>query len=162
MTEETDSGQRDIGWKEKLRAALEAGRSLFATRAAIFREELAEKGALVGRGFAGLVLALVFGWLALLLLTAFIAVLLSRLLGSAVLGLAATLLLYGGIAAAAAVTGVKALSRVRPLEFPATRAELSNDWSALKASAVPPAAEAGSGPDTSAEDLEARFRAGSE
>ncbi len=151
MTEETDSEPKDIGWKEKLRAALEAGRSLFATRAAIFREELAEKGVLLGRGFAGLVLA-----------TAFIAVLLSRLLGSAVLGLAATLLLYGGLAAAAAVTGVKALSRVRPLEFPATRAELSKDWSTLKASAVPPAGEAGSGPENSAEDLEARFRAGSE
>ncbi|HYR45645.1 MAG TPA: phage holin family protein, partial [Thermoanaerobaculia bacterium] len=85
MTEETDSEPKDIGWKEKLRTALEAGRSLFATRAAIFREELAEKGVLLGRGFAGLVLALIFGWLALLLLTAFIAVLLSRLLGSAVL-----------------------------------------------------------------------------
>lgn len=162
MIEERAPREKEPGWKEKAQAAFDAARRLLSTRAAIFREELAEKGASLGRGLAGLFLALVFGWLALLLLTAFIAVLFSRLFDSAVAGLGATLFLYGGVAAAAAILGVKSLSRVRPMEFPVTKVELSKDWSALKESLSPPPADPGVSPEAGSEDLEARFRAGSE
>ena len=162
MTEETDSQQRNIGWKENLRAVLGAGRRLLATRAGIFREEIAQKGEQLGRGCAGVAVALFFGWIALLLLTAFVAVLLSRLFGSAIAGIGVTLLLYGGIAAGGALFAGKAFSRIRPLDFPVTAAELAKDWSAVKASALPPAESSATGGDVPAEDLEARFRAGSE
>ena len=157
-------------WSRRLHGFLEAGRTLLSTRAAILREELGAKAESLARGTIGLVVAASFAGLALLLLTAWIAVLLSSLLGSPVWGILAAFILYAAVAATAGMLGVKALSRVKPFEFPVTSEEIRKDWSALKSSAKPqrPAPDPGQRetklvPSQSLhDDLEARFRAGSE
>jgi uncharacterized membrane protein YqjE len=122
----------DPGWRERLGAIKRSADALLSTRAAIFREELAEKGSLFGQAAAGLALGLAFASLALVLLTALIAAVLSRLLGGPIAGLAASLLLYLLIAAGAAAFGVKKLGRVRPFDFPVTRDELRKDFDAVR------------------------------
>lgn len=151
------------GWKERLRGAWEAASSLLSTRAEIFRQELAEKGARLRRSAIGFGVGLLFAWLASLLLTALVATLLANLLGSLWAGLLASVLLYAAIAGAGIWIGVQALSRVRPLEFPATKEEIGKDWSALRRAArdedqrIEPVGWRGPGGD-----LEERFRRGSE
>jgi uncharacterized membrane protein YqjE len=175
----------DPGWKERLGAIRRAARALFATRVEIFREEIAEKGSLLGRGLAGLSLALAFAGLSLVLATALVAAILARLLGGPIAGLAATLFLYAVITGAAALFGIKKLRQVRPFVFPITRNELRKDLEAVReegtlrdeepASPEILAAERASlrpGDDgdrdqdeernRSESDLEERFRAGSE
>ena len=162
---------RPPGWREKVWAVGAAVGRVLETRAAMFQEELAEKGALFGKGLAALLVAVLFGTLAGLLLTALLAAVLSRLFGSPILGILATLVLYLGIAAAAGVLGVRQMSRVRPLEFPATRREIDRDLEAVKRAAgvggVEPAA--GEKPDgfegpiparsaETPEEIEARLR----
>ena len=120
------------GWKERIGAIRRAASALASTRAAIFREELSEKGSLFARAAIGLALAAVFGVLALLVLTALVAALFSRLLGGPIAGITATLFLYLAVAAAAAILGSRTLSRVRPLAFPATRDEIRKDLDAVK------------------------------
>jgi hypothetical protein len=157
-------------WSRRLRGFLEDGRTLLSTRAAILSEELGAKGEFLGRGLIGLVVAAAFAGLALLLLTAWIAVLLSSLLGSPVWGVLAAFVLYAAVAVTAGMLGAKALSRVKPFDFPVTSEEIRKDWSALKSSAKPepPAPAAAQGETEIArsqslhDDLEARFRAGSE
>ncbi len=164
-----DEEERET-WSRRLHDFLEAGRTLLSTRAAILREELGAKGELLARGTIGLVLAAAFAGLALLLFTAWIAVLLSSLLGSPIWGILAAFVLYLVVAGAAGMFGVKALSRVKPFEFPVTSEELRRDWSALtsrgKPNPPPPAAVKGetdlAPPQSPHDDLEARFRAGSE
>ena len=164
-----DEAERET-WSRRLHGFLEAGKRLLSTRLAILREELGAKGEFLTRGLIGLVVAAAFGGLALLLFTAWIAVLLSSLLGSPVWGVLAAFVLYGAVAAAAGALGVKSLSRVKPFDFPVTSEEIRRDWSALKSSAnpEPPAPGAASGETAVArsqsreDDLEARFRAGSE
>ena len=150
--EETKAG---IG--ERLSDALRALRELLATRAEIFQEELAVKGSLFGRGAAGLIVALFFAGLALLLFTALVAVLLVNLLGSLWLGLLAALVLYLAVAGVAGWLGWKSLSKLRPFDFPETRRGLSEDFAAVRDAVMNPPAE-GEGEA----DLEERFRAGSE
>jgi len=157
--ERAEAGRADT-FAERLGKARAAAGRLAATRAAILREELAAKGAHAARAVAGFVIALFFLSLALLVATALIAALFSSLLGSVVLGVAATLVLYLAIAAAGAVVGVRAMQKVEPGSFPATAEAIRGDLSALSAAAAPPptpGTEEG-GP----EDLESRFRAGSE
>jgi uncharacterized membrane protein YqjE len=133
MTEEDVLEDRpEPGWKDRIGAVRRAAATLLATRAAIFREELAEKGSLIAKAAIGLALAAVVGVLALLLLTALVAVLLSRLLGGPIAGITAALFLYLVVAAAAAILGGKNLSRVRPFVFPATRDEIRKDLDAVK------------------------------
>jgi uncharacterized membrane protein YqjE len=122
----------DPGWRERIAAVKRAAKSLFATRAEIFREELAGKGSLFGQAAAALTVALAFAALALVLLTALVAAVLSRLLGGPIAGVAAALFLYLVIAAGVAYFGVRRLSRVRPFEFPVTREELSKDLEAVR------------------------------
>lgn len=183
MATETDDLAADLrepGWMERLDAIRRATRAVLATRAEIFREELAEKGSLFGKGLAGISLALAFAGLSLLVLTALVAALLARLFGGPIAGIAATLVLYLLITASAALFGMKKLARVKPLDFPATRDELRKDFDALRK--APPGSDegaasseglaeekasirpggAGSGDRAIAEDLEDRFRAGSE
>jgi len=124
------------GWKERIGAIRRAASALATTRAEIFREELAEKGSLFARAAIGLALAAVFGVLALLVLTALVAAVLSRLLGGPIAGITGTLFLYLAIAAAAAILGGKTLSRVKPLAFPATRDEIRKDLDAVKENAA--------------------------
>lgn len=167
----SDEAQRET-WSRKLQGFLEAGRRLLSTRTAILGEELSAKGALLARGIAGLVVAAAFAGMALLLLTAWIAVLLSSLLHSPVWGVLAAFVLFAGIAAAAGLLGGKALSRVKPFDFPVTSEEIRKDWSALQSSAKPEPPGPGPGAEQEAteaarsqtlrDDLEARFRAGSE
>jgi hypothetical protein len=180
------------GWSERLGSVRRAAKQLFATRTEIFREELAEKGLLAGMGLAGVGLALAFALLALGLATALVAAVLARLLGGPIAGISAALLLYVLIAGGLAFFGVRKLRGVRPFDFPATRDEVRKDLDAIReegaprdegpASAAALAAERASiRPGESAdereereereerqeerllgEDLEQRFRAGSE
>jgi len=173
------------GWKDRLESATRAARALFATRAAIFKEELAEKGSLFGKAAVGLTIAALFGVLALLLLTALVAALFARLFGGPVAGITAALVLYLLIAGAAGFFGWKSLSRVRPFDFPVTRDEIRRDLDAVRKEAPSPdegpaspdalAAERasirpGEGDDDEEDeedemrtaDLEERLRAGSE
>lgn len=151
-------------WKERLAAAWSGLRALIATRAELFREELAEKQARLARGMVALTIAAVFGLLASLLLTALIAVLLALLFGRLWAGLAVALVLYLAVAGLAARFGIKALSGVRLFDFPATSEEIRKDLAALRRSAAP--GERVTAPRSSAgepmEDLEERFREGSE
>lgn len=120
------------GWKERIGAVRRAASALAATRKEIFREELSEKGALFTKAAIGLALAAAFGILALLLLTALVAALFSRLLGGPIAGITAALFLYLAVVAAAGIFGGRNLSRVRPFAFPATRDEIRKDVDALK------------------------------
>ena len=136
--ESDEALQEDLpqpGWKDRLGAVRRAAAALFTTRAEIFREELSEKGSLFARAAIGLALAAAFGVLALLLLTALLAAVLSRLLGGPIAGIAATLVLYVVVAAVAAILGGKTMARVRPFAFPATRDELRKDLDAVKRTA---------------------------
>ena len=153
---DNETGRRFL---ERLSAARAKAAALAATRAAIFREELAGKGAFAARAMAGFALALFFGWFALLLAMALIAALLSQLFGSVIAGVAATLGLDLVLAAAGAVLGWKALAKVQPFDFPATGSELGKDIQALSAAVAPPPEPQA---DEDAEDLEARFRLGAE
>ena len=167
----------------KLAGLLEAGRRLVSTRASLFGEELEVKAGFLGKGCAGLSLAAAFVFLALLLFTAFIAALFTSLLGGPVAGIAAALGLHVFIAAAVGYFGVRQMSRVKPFEFPVTSGEVRKDMAAIKAAAFPqppapppeenrpvparPAAppqrmREGPGPVPATDDLEARFREGSE
>lgn len=146
-------------WRERVDAVWSAAATLLSTRAEIFREELAEKGTELRRAAIGIGLGLVLAWLALLLLTALVAVLLARLFGSAAAGLFAALFLYAAVAAVAAGIGWRALSRVRPLDFPATREGIEQDWKALQEFGTAPEEAPESEP---ADDFEERFRTGSE
>ncbi len=172
------------GWRERIGAVRRAARALLSTRLEIFRAELAEKGSLFGRAVVSLSLAVAFATLALLLATALVAAVLSRLLGSPIAGIAAALVLYVALAVVAALLGWKSFSSVRPFEFPVTRGELRRDLEAVRgrsasgdegaASAEAPAAEKASvraGGQEGREreprpghptNLEERFRAGSE
>jgi uncharacterized membrane protein YqjE len=166
----------DPGWKDRIAAIKRAAQALLATRAEIFREELAEKGSNLGKGAVGLSLAAVFAVLGLLLLTALVAAVLARLFGGPIAGLLAAFVLYMAVATAAAFVGAKALARVRLFDFPATRDEIRRDLESLReegsardqgpASAEALAAERASVPPEDQEsrvsDIEERFRAGSE
>ncbi|HLN80038.1 MAG TPA: phage holin family protein [Thermoanaerobaculia bacterium] len=183
MATESDDFPADLpepGWMERLAAIHRAIHAVLATRAEIFREELAEKGSLFGKGLAGIALAVAFAGLSLLVLTALVAALFAKLFGGPIAGITATLVLYLLITASAALFGTKKLSRVKPLDFPATRDELRKDLDALRKEpsesdegaassealeakkASVRAGEAGGGDRATAEDIEDRFRAGSE
>ena len=151
-------------WKGRIRSAWEVLSALLATRAEIFREELAEKGMFLARGVAGLVIAVVLGSLAVVLLTALIAALFALLFGSLWAGLLATFLLYAAGAGASVAIGARALSRVRPFDFPITREEIRKDWDAVRGSSQPvqEVAERPASRPEAVEDLEERFREGSE
>ena len=163
----------------KLAGLLEAGRRLVSTRASLLGEEVQVKAVFLGKGCAGLSLAAAFAFLSLLLFTAFIAALFTSLLGGPVAGIAATLGLHVVIAAIVGYFGVRQMSRVKPFEFPVTSEEVRKDMEAIKAAAFPepppaPPAESqavsvASGVPAppraatpSGDDLEARFREGSE
>lgn len=176
----SDTEAESLG--RKLSGLLEAGSRLFSTRASLFGEELSVKTTLLGKGCAGVSLAAAFVFLALLLFTAFIAALFTSLLGGPVAGIAAAFGLHILIAAAIGWFGVRHLSRVKPTEFPVTKEEIRKDIAAIRAAASPPPpapppmearpVPATPGPPspagpaarttTSADDFEARFRAGSE
>jgi uncharacterized membrane protein YqjE len=119
-------------WKERLGAAKRAAKALLATRAAIFREEIAQKGADLGKAALWLSLGVAFALLSLVLLAALSAAVLIRLLGGPIAGLAGAFFLYLLIAGAVGYLGMRALSRVRPFDFPVTRDEVAKDLEAIR------------------------------
>ena len=166
----------DPGWKDRIAAVKRAAQALLATRAEIFREELAEKGSHLGVAAVGLFLAAAFAVLGLLLATALVAAVLARLLGGPIAGLLAAFVLYMVMAAAAAFAGAKALARVRLFDFPATRDEIRRDLEAVReegsardrgpvsaeALAAKKASVAPEDEESGGSDIEERFRSGSE
>jgi uncharacterized membrane protein YqjE len=126
---------------ERFASVKRAAKALVATRLEIFREELAAKGALFSKAAAGLVIALAFAALGLVLLTALVAAVFARLLGGPIAGIAAALVLYLAIAAAGALFGLKTMRRVRFGDFPATRDEMRKDLDAVKKKSEPPEEE---------------------
>jgi hypothetical protein len=160
---------REVTWSRRLSGFFEALGSLLSTRAAILREELGAKAEALTRAIGAFVLAAALAWVSLLLLTAGIAALLSRLFGSPIAGILVTFGLFATAAGVTAFFGVKALSRVN-FEFPVTGEEIRKDWETLQSSARPrpPGPSGGEGEalgssvQLSSDDLEARFRAGSE
>jgi uncharacterized membrane protein YqjE len=130
--EEILEDRPEPGWKERVGAVRRAASALFTTRAAIFREELSEKGSLLAKAAGGLAIAAAFGFFALVLLTALVAALFARLLGGPIAGITAALVLYLAIAVTAALLGGKTLGRVRGLAFPATRDEIRRDLDAIR------------------------------
>ena len=167
-----DSDGDEPGYRERLRSALSSAADLLSTRAEIFGEEASQKAVYLGRGLGGFAVALATGSIAMLLLAALVAALFALLFGSTWAGILAALVLYAGAAAAGGFFGWKALRRVRPFDFPVTRAELRKDWEMLR-SGFDRGEENKTAPDGSAsprsssslpplDDVEARFRAGSE
>ena len=171
-----DDGERDPAavaeetWPQRVRAFFESRGSLLSTRAEIFKAELGATGVALGRAAIAFFLAAVLAVLALLLLTAGLAALLSYLFGSPVAGILVTFVLFAGAAALAAYLGVRTLSRGKLFEFPVTAEEIRKDWKVFLRSAAPepsgPAGQEGDGVLASgsgvSDDLEARFRVGSE
>jgi len=158
------------GWRDRIATVVAAAGRLFETRKAIFQEELAEKVSLLGAGLLAIFVGLLFATIAGLLLAALVAALLARLLGGPIAGILATLVLYLGVAAAAGWVGWKKLSRLRPLDFPATGRELSRDLEAVAEAAGigedEPPVERSPGPaerppaEETPEEMEARLREG--
>jgi uncharacterized membrane protein YqjE len=157
--------EEERSWSDRLSAVAATLQALLQTRAAIFGEELRIKAILASKGLIAAGLAAALGTGVLLLFAALLVAVLTHLLGSLALGILAVLLLYVAGAAVAASLAWKALSRVEPFEFPATRDELRSDWESVRsafdageAQEPTPAPPEGNGPDV--DDLEARLRAG--
>jgi len=159
--------EAERGWSDRLGEVSAAGRALLGTRLAILREELSGKAVLAARGLVVVVAAAALGIGALLLAAALVAALFARLTHSVILGILAAVILYGTGAAVAAWYGWKALSRVRPFEFPASTEEISRDVQAIVASLAPEPDEEHGDVETDEDeeavaDLEERLRAGTE
>jgi hypothetical protein len=158
-------------WADRAASLAASVQSILSTRLAIFREEMGGKAALLGKGLAAIVIAAALGVGALLLFAALLAAVLAKLFGSAALGILGAMLIYAAGVAVAGRIAWKALTQVRPNEFPATERELARDWEAIKASLAPDpepdseddAAAAGPEPDPhEVENLEARLRGGTD
>ena len=156
-------------WPQRVRAFFGSLGSLLSTRLEIFKEELGSKGRALGRAAVAFFLAAAFAFLALLLLTAGLAALLSHLFGSPVAGIFATFVLFAVAAALAAYLGVRVLARGNLLEFPVTAEEIRKDWKVVTRRTAPepsgPGAADGAVSVTGqsvSDDIEARFRVGSE
>lgn len=150
--------------RERLAAFGRSATALLSTRWELFTTELSAKAPPLSRGLLLWTLAAAFLFASVLMLTALAAVLLAELLGSLTLGLLIVLILYLALAAGAIVLGLRALSRVKPLSFPVTAAEIRKDID----EAFPPEDTAvtewrpdGPTPEPDPE-LEERFRMGSE
>ena len=156
--------------RDRVGAVLQEAGELFTTRTEIFREEAADKAAHLARGVGSFFIAAALAFMTTFLTTALLVALFTLLFGRLWAGILATLILFLAGAAAAAALGWKALSRVRPFEFPVTGGELRKDWEALQRAtvggdeSVEPVAPvpAESARPAPIDDVEARFRAGSE
>jgi len=156
--------------RDRVGVVFQAAGELFATRMEIFREEAADKGMYLARGIGSFVVAAALAFMTAFLTTALLVALFTLLFGRLWAGILATLVLFLAVAAAAAALGWKALSKVRPFEFPVTGGELAKDWEALQRAAVGGEESTGVSVPVPAEskrpgpvdDMEARFRAGSE
>ena len=168
---EDETGPQDErGWGERIAEAAAQAGDLLKTRVEIFREEAAEKAVHAARGAAAMAIAIGLAIGALLLFAAFLAAVLAKLLGSVPLGILAAFVVYAALAGLLAWRGSRSLAEVKPGEFPATREELRRDAEALQAAlslgldddAEEESERAVRGGEAEVEDIEARFRAGSE
>ncbi len=151
------------GWRDRWREVTSVGRALAATRVAILREELSVKAMFFAKGLVAVVAALALGVGVLLLGAALLVAVFAGLLKSVTLGILATLILYAAATAILARIGWNALTRVEPLDFPATRDELVRDWEAVQSAlSEEPGLEAEAQAEADTVDLEERYRAGAE
>lgn len=121
-------------WAERAAGLAGSARSLLKTRLAIFGEEFSSKASLLGKGLGIVAVAAALGVGALLLLAALLAAILAQLFKSVPLGILGAMLIYAGGAALAGRAGWKALSGVKPKDFPVTKRELARDWEAIRES----------------------------
>jgi uncharacterized membrane protein YqjE len=162
----------DRGWADRLSDVAAQAGDLLKTRFEIFREEAAEKAEHAARGAAGMAIAIGLAAGAILLLAALLVAVLAKLFGSLILGVLGAFVLFAGGAALFGWRASVSLGRVRPGEFPATRAELLRDAEAIREALSIGVSDddepgpGGSAPDSrgegEVEDLEARVRAGAE
>ena len=152
-------------WADRAAGLAGSASALLKTRLEILREELSSKALLFARGLGVVVVAAALGVGAVLLFAALLAAVLARLFGSVPLGILGAVLIYAAGAALALRAAWKALSSVKPGDFPVTKRELGRDWDAIRESltAVPgpedEPAPAGVEPDDGeVEALEARLR----
>src|SRR5215470_3943691 len=136
-TGELPGEEDERGLRDHLADVSTAASRLLATRLAIFREELSVKAVLVARGFAFTVAAAAMAVGTLLMAAALLAAVFAKLFGSLILGILATVVLYGAGAGGAAYAAVRALTRAKPFEFPATGAELARDRETIAAALAP-------------------------
>jgi hypothetical protein len=157
-------------WAERFAEAAESARALLDTRLQIFREEASAKAAFAAKGVLAIAIAATLGFGALLLLAALLSAVFAQLFGNVALGILAAVVVYAAGTAAAGWFGWKAMTRVKPTEFPATTGELSEDWKAVRAAltaqAEPDENASGSGDqaidERDVQALEQRLRVGSE
>ncbi len=155
--------------RDRIGAILQGTGDLLSTRAEIFRAEASDKAAHLARGLGSFALAAALAFMTTFLLTALLVALFTLLFGRVWAGILATFVLYVAASAGAAALGWKALSKVRPFDFPVTGEELRKDWQVLERSVGgDDGLDAGAGEhprperSTPVGDFEARFRAGSE
>jgi hypothetical protein len=170
--EDPEISEEEAGrtWGERFAEAAESARALLETRLQIFREEASAKAAFAAKGALAIAIAATLGFGALLLAAALLAAVFAQLFGNVTLGILAAVVVYAAGTAAAGWFGWKALTRVKPTEFPATAGELSEDWKAVRAAltaeAEPNEDAPGSGDraidERDVQALEQRLRVGSE
>jgi uncharacterized membrane protein YqjE len=165
-TIDDETGEEARSFGDRVAAAANATASLARTRLAIFKEELSVKAALAGKGLAAAAAAAAFAGAVILMLGALLVALFAALFHSLILGILAALVVYGAAAGVFGWMAWKALSQVKPDEFPVTSAEIAKDVAAVRSALedeapdddfVPPEPDSGS-----VEDLERRLRAGAE
>ncbi len=132
--EELPEEEEARSWTERAAALAASARVLLETRLAIFEEEFSGKASLLGKGLGAIAVAAALGVGALMLLAALLAAILARLFGSAPLGILGAMLIYAAGAALVGRAGWKAISGVKPKDFPATTSELARDWDAIRES----------------------------
>src|SRR5262245_59311333 len=166
-TIDDETGEEARSFGDRVAAAANATASLARTRLSIFRAELHVKAALAGKGLGAAVAAGAFAVAMILMLGALLVALFAALFHSLILGILAALILYGAAAGALGWMAWKALSQVKPDEFPVTSAEIAKDVAAVRSALeeevpddddfVPPEPDSGQ-----VDDLERRLRAGAE
>ncbi len=157
-------------WGERFAEAAASAQALLDTRLEIFREEASAKAVFASKGLLAIAIAATLGFGALLLLAALLAAVFAQLFGNVALGILAAVIVYAGGTAAAGWFGWKALTRVKPTEFPATAGELSEDWKAVRAALTAEVEPDEGAPDSrghvidegDVQALEQRLRVGSE
>ncbi len=167
-TIDDETGEEARSFGDRVAAAANATASLARTRLAIFKEELSVKAALAGKGMAAAAAAGALAVAMILMLGALLVALFAALFHSLILGILAALVLYGVAAGVLGWMAWKALSQVKPDDFPVTSAEIEKDFAAMRSALeaddlpddddfVPPEPDSGQ-----VEDLERRLRAGAE
>jgi len=166
-TIDDETGEETRSFGDRVAAAANATASLARTRLAIFKEELSVKAALAGKGLVAAAAAGALAVAMILMLGALLVAVFAALFHSLILGILAALVVYGAAAGVLGWMAWKALSQVKPDEFPVTSAEMAKDVAAVRSAFedeapddddfVPPEPDSGQ-----VEDLERRLRAGAE